>query len=259
MFFKFHFRQRARKTTATALSHFEQQTITKTISSSDGCHHCGRKRGRVIGDHIPPNKVAYGSRGAFPGGSYPTSANNPWAAQRSSSNSSTSSSSSSNSSSSSSSAAALANAASQFITTAARSQPRGGGGYGIFGGGGNGRGAGGADAAAMEVVGGLVGGSLRLLWSAGSAALRAASGGKTGGGGRKRHVPMGRQARAWVARQRLTAQWKVKEFLGLNPARQRYFPQCRPCSQLQAVAVRTGKRTLKTHAGGSKPWCYSVS
>lgn len=70
---------------------------------------------------------------------------------------------------------------------------------------------------------------------------------------------MGRAARAWVARQRVTAQWKLKEALGLNPARQRYYPQCRPCSQLQAVAVKTGKRTLKSHAGGSKPWFYSVS
>ena len=22
----------------------------------DGCHHCGSRMGRVIGDHIPPNK-----------------------------------------------------------------------------------------------------------------------------------------------------------------------------------------------------------
>ena len=24
----------------------------------DGCHHCGTRRGEVIGDHMPPNKVA---------------------------------------------------------------------------------------------------------------------------------------------------------------------------------------------------------
>lgn len=24
----------------------------------DGCHHCGRRRGKVVGDHIPPNKLA---------------------------------------------------------------------------------------------------------------------------------------------------------------------------------------------------------
>jgi len=140
---------------------------------------------------------------------------------------------------------------------AARSQPRGGG-YGIGGAFGTRRGGSGPrDAAA--VVGGVVGGSLRLLWSAGSAALRAAAKPGAGAGGRRRAAaPLGRQARAWVARQRVTAQWKLKEALGLNAPRQRYFPQCRPCSQLQAVAVRTGKRTLKTHAGGSKPWFYSV-
>jgi hypothetical protein len=140
---------------------------------------------------------------------------------------------------------------------AARSQPRGGG-YGIGGAFGTRRGGSGPrDAAA--VVGGVVGGSLRLLWSAGSAALRAAAKPGAGAGGRRRAAaPLGRQARAWVARQRVTAQWKLKEALGLNAPRQRYFPQCRPCSQLQAAAVRTGKRTLKTHAGGSKPWFYSV-
>ena len=232
------------------LQNFQQQ------KNSDGCHHCGRKRGRVIGDHIPPNKLTYGSRGSLPGGNYPTS-----------SYSSSSRASSPSSSSAAAAAAEIASAASQFITTAARSQPRGGG-YGIggaFGRGGGGGprrgGGGGGGGGATEVVGEIVGGSLRLLWSAGSAALRAAAGKSGGGrgGGRGRSLPLSRQARAWVARQRLTAQWRLKEALGLNPVRQRYFPQCRPCSQLQAVAVRTGKRTLKTHAGGSKPWFYSVS
>lgn len=26
-----------------------------------GCHHCGSTRGKVIGDHMPPNKLAFGS------------------------------------------------------------------------------------------------------------------------------------------------------------------------------------------------------
>jgi len=26
----------------------------------DGCHHCGRRAGKAIADHIPPNVVAYG-------------------------------------------------------------------------------------------------------------------------------------------------------------------------------------------------------
>lgn len=25
-----------------------------------GCHHCGTRRGRPIGDHMPPNKSAHG-------------------------------------------------------------------------------------------------------------------------------------------------------------------------------------------------------
>ena len=27
----------------------------------DGCHHCGTRRGEVIGDHMPPNRMVYGS------------------------------------------------------------------------------------------------------------------------------------------------------------------------------------------------------
>lgn len=27
----------------------------------DGCHHCGRRRGKTIGDHMPPNKMVFGS------------------------------------------------------------------------------------------------------------------------------------------------------------------------------------------------------
>jgi len=30
----------------------------------DGCHHCGSRRGRVVGDHIPPNKDVYGVGGS---------------------------------------------------------------------------------------------------------------------------------------------------------------------------------------------------
>jgi hypothetical protein len=32
--------------------------------AKDGCHHCGTKVGAVIGDHMPPNKVAFGSSAA---------------------------------------------------------------------------------------------------------------------------------------------------------------------------------------------------
>ena len=30
----------------------------QNVPSRDGCHHCGTRRGRVVGDHMPPNKVA---------------------------------------------------------------------------------------------------------------------------------------------------------------------------------------------------------
>ena len=28
----------------------------------DGCHHCGQRTGKVVGDHIPPNKLVHGSK-----------------------------------------------------------------------------------------------------------------------------------------------------------------------------------------------------
>ncbi|KAK9834883.1 hypothetical protein WJX81_006337 [Elliptochloris bilobata] len=28
----------------------------------DGCHHCGQRAGKVVGDHIPPNKLVHGSK-----------------------------------------------------------------------------------------------------------------------------------------------------------------------------------------------------
>ncbi|DBA72524.1 TPA: hypothetical protein ACH3X2_010284 [Trebouxia sp. C0005] len=34
----------------------------KILMRRDGCHHCGRRKGKTIGDHIPPNKLVYGSR-----------------------------------------------------------------------------------------------------------------------------------------------------------------------------------------------------
>ncbi|BDA44783.1 hypothetical protein COCOBI_06-2610 [Coccomyxa sp. Obi] len=35
----------------------------RRLFKRDGCHHCGRRNGRVIGDHIPPNKLMHGSGG----------------------------------------------------------------------------------------------------------------------------------------------------------------------------------------------------
>ncbi|MEW5300007.1 MAG: hypothetical protein WDW36_002971 [Sanguina aurantia] len=34
-----------------------QKNHLEAIFRRDGCHHCGSRRGEVIGDHIPPNKV----------------------------------------------------------------------------------------------------------------------------------------------------------------------------------------------------------
>jgi hypothetical protein len=30
-----------------------------------GCHHCGKRFGKVIADHQPPNKTVYGAQGAL--------------------------------------------------------------------------------------------------------------------------------------------------------------------------------------------------
>lgn len=128
-------------------------------------------------------------------------------------------------------------AVAQFITTSARTQPKGGA-YGRSRGGGS---------------GGAVGAALDAVWSAGS--LLARSAGLTARRPRRPHPT--RALRQWIARQRVTAAWRVREAVGLNPTRQRYYPQCRPCSQLQAVAVRTDRLTLKTHAAGPRPWHFS--
>ncbi|KAL3159584.1 hypothetical protein ABBQ38_009997 [Trebouxia sp. C0009 RCD-2024] len=33
----------------------------RILMRRDGCHHCGKKQGRTVGDHIPPNKQVWGS------------------------------------------------------------------------------------------------------------------------------------------------------------------------------------------------------
>ena len=49
----------------------------------------------------------------------------------------------------------------------------------------------------------------------------------------------------------------VAESLGLQRVPQRYFPQCRDCSQKQAAAVRAHRRTLRMHFGGVRPWHFA--
>ena len=110
----------ARRSMPSNGAHYATDAQRKTLAlwmRRDGCHHCGATRGPVVGDHMPPNKKAFGS---------------------------------------------------------------------------------------------------------GAAAARAREGRWT--------------TRAW-------------NFLRMVP-KQRFYPQCRPCSDLQSVAVRTGRKTLVTHRGG---------
>ena len=65
---------------------------------------------------------------------------------------------------------------------------------------------------------------------------------------------LSRTTTTFLARQRATLGWRVRDALGLNPVTQRYFPQCQPCSLRQSAAVRSGARTLQLHAGGTRPW-----
>lgn len=48
-------------------AHYASESQKRTLAGwlrRDGCHHCGTKVGPVIGDHMPPNKLAYGSSAA---------------------------------------------------------------------------------------------------------------------------------------------------------------------------------------------------
>ncbi len=38
-----------------------QKAVLEKFMRKYGCHHCGRKTLKVIGDHMPPNKIAFGS------------------------------------------------------------------------------------------------------------------------------------------------------------------------------------------------------
>ena len=48
-------------------AHYATDNQRKTLATwlrKDGCHHCGSKLGKVVGDHMPPNKMAFGSAAA---------------------------------------------------------------------------------------------------------------------------------------------------------------------------------------------------
>jgi hypothetical protein len=44
-------------------SESQKRTLARWMRR-DGCHHCGTRSGAVIGDHMPPNKMAFGSSAA---------------------------------------------------------------------------------------------------------------------------------------------------------------------------------------------------
>ena len=54
----------AKRSIAARGSDYASDAQKRTLQrwfTRDGCHHCGSARGKVIGDHMPPNKTAFGS------------------------------------------------------------------------------------------------------------------------------------------------------------------------------------------------------
>lgn len=48
-------------------AHYATESQRRTLAvwlRRDGCHHCGSRVGKVVGDHMPPNKMAFGSAAA---------------------------------------------------------------------------------------------------------------------------------------------------------------------------------------------------
>jgi hypothetical protein len=57
----------ARRSMPANGANYANESQKKMLASwlkKDGCHHCGTKVGPVIGDHMPPNKLALGSSAA---------------------------------------------------------------------------------------------------------------------------------------------------------------------------------------------------
>ena len=57
----------ARRSMPSNGAHYATDAQRKTLAlwmRRDGCHHCGATRGPVVGDHMPPNKKAFGSGAA---------------------------------------------------------------------------------------------------------------------------------------------------------------------------------------------------
>ena len=62
-------------------------------------------------------------------------------------------------------------------------------------------------------------------------------------------VAFGSSAAAGVQKARNPLWTRAWQAVGGVP-KQRFFPQCRGCSDLQSVAVRTGVKKLVMHGGG---------
>lgn len=57
----------ANKSLSANGAHYASNAQRKTLAAflkKDGCHHCGSRLGKVVGDHMPPNKMAFGSGAA---------------------------------------------------------------------------------------------------------------------------------------------------------------------------------------------------
>ena len=57
----------ARRSMPSNGAHYATDAQRRTLAvwlRKDGCHHCGSRSGPVIGDHMPPNKMAFGSAAA---------------------------------------------------------------------------------------------------------------------------------------------------------------------------------------------------
>ena len=68
--------------------------------------------------------------------------------------------------------------------------------------------------------------------------------------------------RRWTAvKQGAAAMQSVLSSAGANPRSaaglQRFYPQCRKCSQLQAAAVRSNRTRLILHKGGPRSWYFA--
>ncbi|KAK9867102.1 hypothetical protein WJX84_001221 [Apatococcus fuscideae] len=71
-----------------------------------------------------------------------------------------------------------------------------------------------------------------------------------------------RKTSKWTAvKQGAAAVQSALNSAGLEPRSatglQRFYPQCRGCSQLQAAAVRANKTKLIMHRGGPRSWYFA--